>query len=55
MCLVLFVAVRQTELYLTSSVRFRQNSKIPLRSITILETSAKNVKFFVGFLELGKP
>ena len=34
MCLVLFGAVRQTELYLTSSVQFGQNSKTPLRSVT---------------------
>ena len=34
MRLVLFGAVRQTEFYLTSSVRFGQNGKTPLRSVT---------------------
>ena len=33
-CLVLFGVILQAELYLTSSVKFRQNGKTPLRSVT---------------------
>ena len=39
MCSILFGAVQQTELYLTRSVRFGQNSKTPLWSVTILEST----------------
>ena len=39
--LVLFGAVRQTELYLTSSVRFGQNRKTPLRLVTIAQVKSQ--------------
>ena len=41
MCLVLFGAVWQTELYLTSSVWFGQNRKTPLRLVTIAQVKSQ--------------
>ena len=41
MCSVLFDAVRQTELYLTSSVHFGQNGKTPLRSVATYLVESK--------------
>ena len=52
MRLILFGAVRQTELYLTSSVHFGQNGKTRLRSVTTYLVESK-VCEGVGYEELA--
>ena len=49
MCSVLFDAVRQTELYLTSSVQFGQNRKTPLQSVTSIYSCILQRKNFQAF------